>query len=124
MTTKLSSWLRKHRLSTPDPRTGKPYTQARLAEELSVSPSKIAAWERGAIASVSPADAHRLSRLLRREEREIVLAMGYKLDDLSASGEEHAFLSAFRQLPAVYQKVEMERLRILARLLRHSGVTG
>ena len=116
------AWLRSTRLATTDAATGRPYSQQRLAEDMGISASKIAAWEAGAIASVSPEDAHKLGLLLHCGEREILHAIGYHLpDDRALANEEAQLLRTFRQLPPLLRKVERERLRILVQLLRQSG---
>jgi transcriptional regulator with XRE-family HTH domain len=116
-------WLKEARLGTVDPRSGRPYSQARLAREMGISPSKVAAWERGAITSVLPKDAHMLARLLNRTERELLEALGYEVGNIALSDEERQLLAAYRQLPPPYSTVEKERLRLFVRLLRQSGQT-
>jgi transcriptional regulator with XRE-family HTH domain len=119
---RFGSWLRSARLAVFDTVSGRPFSQQRLAEEMGISASKIAAWETGAILSVSPEDAQRLAELLHRSQREILQAIGYRLpDDAAVTEDEAQVLAAFRQLSPLLQTVERERLRILVQLLRQSG---
>jgi DNA-binding transcriptional regulator YiaG len=53
MTNRYGQWLKSARLDTIDDTTGRPLTQARLAELMDISVSKVAAWERGDITSIS-----------------------------------------------------------------------
>src|SRR5688572_19581022 len=119
---KFGAWLRSARLAVFDAVTSRPFSQQRLAEELGISASKIAAWEVGAILPVSPSDAHKLAQILHRSQREILQAIGYHLPDEAGLTEEEAqLLGAFRQLSPLLRTVERERLRILVQLLRQSG---
>lgn len=120
---RFGQWLKAARLTTTDPASGKPYSQARLAEALDVSSTKIAAWERGEIASVSVRDASVLARILNRGEDEILRAIGYAVDE-GLSDDDCELLAAFRQLPPLQRTIEKERLRILVDLLRQSGQLG
>ena len=121
VTNNFGPWLRETRLVTLDPRTRKPYSQARLAKAMKVSASKVAAWESGAIVSISPEDAQRLAEVLSRSEREILEVIGYHLAETSLDDDERELLTDYRQLSPVHKIVERERLRILVRLLRQSG---
>jgi transcriptional regulator with XRE-family HTH domain len=120
MTNPFGNWLKTSRMVTIDPVTGRPYSQARLAQALGVSAGKVASWESGKIVSVSPRDASGLARVLNRSQAEILQTMGYHLD-LSLAHEELELVSVFRQLPPLQRQVEKERLRILLGLLRQSG---
>ena len=119
---RFGSWLRSARLAVFDTVSARPLSQQRLAEEMGISASKIAAWEAGAILSVSPEDARKLAELLHCSQREILQAIGYHLpDDAAVTEDEAQVLAAFRQLSPLLQTVEKERLRILVQLLRQSG---
>ncbi len=63
-------WLKTVREGTVDQTTGRPFTLQRIADLMDVSKSKIAAWERGQITSISPEDAHLLAQVLERSEGE------------------------------------------------------
>jgi transcriptional regulator with XRE-family HTH domain len=91
-------WLRTARLGSADPTTGAPYTQERLGELMHISSSKVAAWERGDIKSIAPDDAHLLSRILNRSEKEILEAIGYDVGSEGLTEDEKALLAAYRRL--------------------------
>lgn len=95
---RFGKWLKAARLSTIDPSTGQPFTQERVGDLMNISPSKVAAWERGAIASISPEDAEALARILGRAQREILGAIGYDVEDIALSQEERELLAAYRRL--------------------------
>lgn len=91
-------WLRAARLETIDETTGRPYTQARLAELMNISDSKVAAWESGQIQTISPEDGRMISRILRRPEVELVEAMGWDVGNAGLTDDERRLLAAFRRL--------------------------
>src|SRR5436189_5679215 len=103
MANSFGKWLKTSRLSTIDPASGRPYSQARLAQALGVSAAKVASWESGHIVSCSPRDAGGLARILNRGQSEILRAMGYQVDPTLAD-DEIELLAVFRQLPPLQKQ--------------------
>lgn len=95
---RFGKWLKSARLAAIDPATGEAYTQERVAELMQISSSKVAAWERGQIVSISPEDAHRLAKILKRPETEILDAIGYEVMEEGLTGDERDLLAAYRHL--------------------------
>lgn len=99
MANSFGQWLKTVREATVDQTTGRPFTLQRIADLMDVSKSKISAWERGQITSISPEDAHLLANILGRGEGEVLRAVGYKVDDsMLLSPDEIELLAAYRRL--------------------------
>lgn len=114
-------WLGQKRRETIDPTTGRAFTQARVAELLDVSTSKVAGWEQDEIKSISPDDAHRLAEILQVSEVQILQAVGFKADPLPLKDDERDLLEAYRRLSPILQETARRVIRAMPEPIRYRG---
>lgn len=108
--------LKSRREATLDETTGKPYTQARIAELLAdrvgepISRTAIAEWETGATKKLRPQFVNALSTILPMTVSEAVQAMGYETTEGPRLTDEE------RQLLAMYRRLKPDLRRAVRRV--------
>lgn len=99
MTKSFGALLKEARANNIDSTAGKPWTQERIAQELSIeAPTTISSWEQNKTKTLKPAHINRLSQILPVTVAEWLESLGYRVETLPLNEDERQVLAAFRRL--------------------------
>lgn len=89
--------LRELRESTPDPTTGRPYTQKRVEELLGFSDAALSNYENGK-ARPQVEQVNALAKLYRTPVLRLVEALGFEVEPMALTEDEREWLAVYRRI--------------------------